>query len=225
MIRLLAIERKFEVGDQTVHALDGVSLEVEPGEYLSIMGPSGSGKSTLLHIIGLLDRPTAGQYWLAGKDVTGLGDQQRAEIRRGKIGFVFQLFHLVPRLTAAGNVELPLTLAGLPREERQERVREILAAYGLNARARHLPHQLSGGERQRVAIARATVTRPEILLADEPTGNLDRGSGHEVIELLENLNRQGLTLLLVTHDPELGRRAARQVRMRDGCILGDGGGE
>lgn len=225
MIRLLAIERKFEVGDQTVHALDGVSLEVEPGEYLSIMGPSGSGKSTLLHIIGLLDRPTAGQYWLAGKDVTGLGDQERAEIRRGKIGFVFQLFHLVPRLTAAGNVELPLTLAGLPREERQERVREILAAYGLNARARHLPHQLSGGERQRVAIARATVTRPEILLADEPTGNLDRGSGHEVIELLENLNRQGLTLLLVTHDPELGRRAARQVRMRDGCILGDGGGE
>lgn len=225
MIRLQAIERKFEVGDQTVYALNGVNLEVESGEYLSIMGPSGSGKSTLLHIIGLLDRPTAGRYRLAGKDVTGLADQERAEIRREKIGFVFQLFHLVPRLTAAGNVELPLTLAGLPREERQERVGEILAAYGLSARAQHLPNQLSGGERQRVAIARATVTRPEILLADEPTGNLDRSSGREVVELLESLNRQGLTLLLVTHDPELGRRAARQVQMRDGCILGDGAGE
>lgn len=225
MIRLQAIQRKFVVGDQTVYALNGVSLEVEHGEYLSIMGPSGSGKSTLLHVIGLLDHPTSGQYWLAGKDVTGLADEERAEIRREKIGFVFQLFHLVPRLTAAGNVELPLTLAGLPRQEREERVRELLAAYGLTARARHLPGQLSGGERQRVAIARATVTRPEILLADEPTGNLDRSSGREIIELLESLNRQGLTLLLVTHDPQLGRRAARQVQMRDGRILGDGRGE
>jgi putative ABC transport system ATP-binding protein len=225
MIRLQAIQRKFVVGDQTVYALDGVSLEVEHGEYLSIMGPSGSGKSTLLNIIGLLDHPTSGQYWLAGKDVTGLADEERAEIRREKIGFVFQLFHLVPRLTAAGNVELPLTLAGLPRQEREERVRELLGVYGLTARARHLPSQLSGGERQRVAIARATVTRPEILLADEPTGNLDRSSGREIIELLESLNRQGLTLLLVTHDPQLGRRAARQVQMRDGRILGDGRGE
>lgn len=225
MIRLQAIQRKFVVGDQTVYALNGVSLEVEHGEYLSIMGPSGSGKSTLLHVIGLLDHPTSGQYWLAGKDVTGLADEERAEIRREKIGFVFQLFHLVPRLTAAGNVELPLTLAGLPRQEREERVRELLAAYGLTARARHLPSQLSGGERQRVAIARATVTRPEILLADEPTGNLDRSSGREIIELLESLNRRGLTLLLVTHDPQLGRRAARQVQMRDGRILGDGRGE
>lgn len=225
MIRLQAIQRKFVVGDQTVYALNGVSLEVEHGEYLSIMGPSGSGKSTLLHVIGLLDHPTSGQYWLAGKDVTGLADEERAEIRREKIGFVFQLFHLVPRLTAAGNVELPLTLAGLPRQEREERVRELLGVYGLAARARHLPSQLSGGERQRVAIARATVTRPEILLADEPTGNLDRSSGREIIELLESLNRQGLTLLLVTHDPQLGRRAARQVQMRDGRILGDGRGE
>ncbi|MBI2087437.1 MAG: ABC transporter ATP-binding protein [Deltaproteobacteria bacterium] len=224
MIRLQAIQRKFVVGDQTVYALNGVSLEVEHGEYLSIMGPSGSGKSTLLNIIGLLDHPTSGQYWLAGKDVTGLADEERAEIRREKIGFVFQLFHLVARLTAAGNVELPLTLAGLPRPEREERVRELLAAYGLTARARHLPGQLSGGERQRVAIARATVTRPEILLADEPTGNLDRSSGREIIELLESLNRQGLTLLLVTHDPQLGRRAARQVQMRDGRISGDGRG-
>jgi putative ABC transport system ATP-binding protein len=220
MIRLEAIERRFAVGDQTVRALDGVSLEVKKGEYLSIMGPSGSGKSTLLHIIGLLDRPSAGRYSLADRDVTGLSDGERARIRRENIGFVFQLFHLVPRLSAAENVELPLTLAGVAREERVERVREILASYGLTARARHLPNQLSGGERQRVAIARATVTRPEILLADEPTGNLDRGSGREVIELLETLNRQGLTLLVVTHDPELGRRAGRQVRMRDGRIVG-----
>jgi putative ABC transport system ATP-binding protein len=220
MIRLEAIERRFAVGDQTVRALDGVSLEVKKGEYLSIMGPSGSGKSTLLHIIGLLDRPSAGRYSLADRDVTGLSDGEQARIRRENIGFVFQLFHLVPRLSAAENVELPLTLAGVAREERVERVREILASYGLTARARHLPNQLSGGERQRVAIARATVTRPEILLADEPTGNLDRGSGREVIELLETLNRQGLTLLVVTHDPELGRRAGRQVRMRDGRIVG-----
>lgn len=220
MIRLEAIERRFAVGDQTVYALDGVSLEIERAEYLSVMGPSGSGKSTLLNIIGLLDRPSAGRYSLAGRDVTGLSDGERARFRRENIGFVFQLFHLVSRLSAAENVELPLTLAGVGREERAERVREILASYGLAARARHLPNQLSGGECQRVAIARATVTRPEILLADEPTGNLDRGSGREVIELLETLNRQGLTLIVVTHDPDLGARAARRVRMRDGRIVG-----
>lgn len=222
MIRLEAIRREFQVGGEPVHALNGVSLTVERGEYLSIMGPSGSGKSTLLHIIGLLDRPTAGRYWLAGRNVTGLSDQERALIRREKIGFVFQLFHLVPRLTAAQNIELPLTLDGLPPEKRTDRVQSILAAYGLAARARHLPNQLSGGERQRVAIARAAVTRPEILLADEPTGNLDRASGREVIELLERLNHEGLTLILVTHDPELGSRARRWLQMRDGCLLADG---
>lgn len=222
MIRLEAIRREFRVGGEPVHALNGVSLTVERGEYLSIMGPSGSGKSTLLHIIGLLDQPTAGRYWLAGRDVTGLSDQERALIRREQIGFVFQLFHLVPRLTAAQNIELPLTLDGLPPESRRDRVQAILAAYGLAARARHLPNQLSGGERQRVAIARAAVTRPEILLADEPTGNLDRASGREVIELLERLNHEGLTLILVTHDPELGSRASRRVQMRDGCLLADG---
>ncbi|OGQ84329.1 MAG: macrolide ABC transporter ATP-binding protein [Deltaproteobacteria bacterium RIFCSPLOWO2_12_FULL_57_22] len=222
MIRLEAIRREFQVGGEPVHALNGVSLTVERGEYLSIMGPSGSGKSTLLHIIGLLDRPTAGRYWLAGRNVTGLSDQERALIRREKIGFVFQLFHLVPRLTAAQNIELPLTLDGLPPEKRTDRVQSILAAYGLAARARHLPNQLSGGERQRVAIARAAVTRPEILLADEPTGNLDRASGREVIELLERLNHEGLTLILVTHDPELGSRARRRLQMRDGCLLADG---
>jgi len=222
MIRLEGISRTFEVGGEPVHALNGVSLTVERGEYLSIMGPSGSGKSTLLHIIGLLDRPTAGRYWLAGRNVTGLSDQERALIRREKIGFVFQLFHLVPRLTAAQNIELPLTLDGLPPEKRTDRVQSILAAYGLAARARHLPNQLSGGERQRVAIARAAVTRPEILLADEPTGNLDRASGREVIELLERLNHEGLTLILVTHDPELGSRARCRLQMRDGCLLADG---
>ncbi|OGP26618.1 MAG: macrolide ABC transporter ATP-binding protein [Deltaproteobacteria bacterium GWA2_57_13] len=222
MIRLEAIRREFQVGGEPVHALNGVSLTVERGEYLSIMGPSGSGKSTLLHIIGLLDRPTAGRYWLAGRNVTGLSDQERALIRREKIGFVFQLFHLVPRLTAAQNIELPLTLDGLPPEKRTDRVQSILAAYGLAARARHLPNQLSGGERQRVAIARAAVTRPEILLADEPTGNLDRASGREVIELLERLNHEGLTLILVTHDPELGSRARCRLQMRDGCLLADG---
>jgi len=222
VIRLEAIRREFQVGGEPVHALNGVSLTVERGEYLSIMGPSGSGKSTLLHIIGLLDRPTAGRYWLAGRNVTGLSDQERALIRREKIGFVFQLFHLVPRLTAAQNIELPLTLDGLPPEKRTDRVQSILAAYGLAARARHLPNQLSGGERQRVAIARAAVTRPEILLADEPTGNLDRASGREVIELLERLNHEGLTLILVTHDPELGSRARRWLQMRDGCLLADG---
>jgi len=222
VIRLEAIRREFQVGGEPVHALNGVSLTVERGEYLSIMGPSGSGKSTLLHIIGLLDRPTAGRYWLAGRNVTGLSDQERALIRREKIGFVFQLFHLVPRLTAAQNIELPLTLDGLPPEKRTDRVQSILAAYGLAARARHLPNQLSGGERQRVAIARAAVTRPEILLADEPTGNLDRASGREVIELLERLNHEGLTLILVTHDPELGSRARRRLQMRDGCLLADG---
>ena len=222
MIRLEAIRREFQVGGEPVHALNGVSLTVERGEYLSIMGPSGSGKSTLLHIIGLLDRPTAGRYWLAGRNVTGLSDQERALIRREKIGFVFQLFHLVPRLTAAQNIELPLTLDGLPPEKRTDRVQSILAAYGLAARARHLPNQLSGGERQRVAIARAAVTRPEILLADEPTGNLDRASGREVIELLERLNHEGLTLILVTHDPELGSRARCRLQMRDGYLLADG---
>jgi putative ABC transport system ATP-binding protein len=222
VIRLEAIRREFQVGGEPIHALNGVSLTVERGEYLSIMGPSGSGKSTLLHIIGLLDRPTAGKYWLAGRNVTGLSDQERALIRREKIGFVFQLFHLVPRLTAAQNIELPLTLDGLPPEKRGDRVQSILGAYGLAARARHLPNQLSGGERQRVAIARAAVTRPEILLADEPTGNLDRASGREVIELLERLNHEGLTLILVTHDPELGSRARRRLQMRDGCLLADG---
>lgn len=221
MIQLEGVHRRFQVGDQTVHALNDICFGIASGEYVSIMGPSGSGKSTLLHIIGLLDRPDAGTYRLDGRDVTGLSEQELARLRRERIGFVFQFFHLVPRLTAAENVELPLTLAGVAPSERREKVSGALVAYGLADRAGHRPDQLSGGQRQRVAIARATVTAPTVLLADEPTGNLDRASGHEVVDLLEDLCQQGITLVIVTHDPDLGQRAARQLRMSDGRIVAD----
>lgn len=219
MIDLQHIHRNFQVGDQVVHALDDINLQIAAGEYVSIMGPSGSGKSTLLNLIGLLDRPSDGLYLLNNEDVTTLSDQQQAETRNRQIGFVFQAFHLVPRLTAAENVELPLMLAGLPPNERKLRVAHTLEALGLTDRAHHKPDQLSGGQRQRVAIARATVTEPKVLLADEPTGNLDHKSGEDVINVLESLNNRGITLLLVTHDLELGERAHRQLKMRDGCIV------
>lgn len=219
MIDLQHIHRNFQVGDQVVHALDDINLQIAAGEYVSIMGPSGSGKSTLLNLIGLLDRPSDGLYLLNNEDVTTLSDQQQAETRNRQIGFVFQAFHLVPRLTAAENVELPLMLAGLPPDERKLRVAHTLEALGLTDRAHHKPDQLSGGQRQRVAIARATVTEPKVLLADEPTGNLDHKSGEDVINVLESLNNRGITLLLVTHDLELGERAHRQLKMRDGCIV------
>ena len=218
MIELQAIERVFQVGDQQVHALSDVNLEIGAGEYVSIMGPSGSGKSTLLNVIGLLDRATSGTYRLDGRDVTGLSDEEQAQVRRSKIGFVFQFFHLVPRLTALENVELPMLLEGLPARERRQRASELLRDYGLADRTHHRPDQLSGGQRQRVAIARATVMRPPVLLADEPTGNLDRASSQDVVEILERLNRAGATLILVTHDPDLGDRASRKVRMKDGRI-------
>jgi len=224
MITLRAIRRVFQVGDQEVHALDDVNLTVQAGDYLSIMGPSGSGKSTLLNIIGLLDRPTSGSYELDGRDVTSLSDDEQARTRREKIGFVFQFFHLVPRLTAAENVELPMVLGGLPPAERQERVNHALDAMDLADRAHHRPDQLSGGQRQRVAIARATVMEPAVLLADEPTGNLDRASGGEVIHILEQLNTKGITLLVVTHDPDIGGRARRRIHMVDGRIVDDAGG-
>jgi putative ABC transport system ATP-binding protein len=214
-------QRLFTVGDQVVRALDDVDLDIEAGEYAAIIGPSGSGKSTLLNAIGLLDKLTDGSYLLEGTDVTHLSDDALAATRREKIGFVFQFFHLVPRLTAAQNVELPLILSDVAPEERRERVVEVLQAYGLADRAHHRPDQLSGGQRQRVAIARATVTRPQVILADEPTGNLDRASGHDVVEILENLNRSGITLLVVTHDPELAARATRKIRMVDGKIVSD----
>ncbi len=221
MIFLREVHRAFRVGDDEVQALRNVSLEVGPGEYVSVMGPSGSGKSTLLNIIGLLDRPTAGVYRLDEEDVTALTDFRAAQVRREKIGFVFQFFHLVPRLTAAENVELPLVLAGLPSAERATIVSGLLREFGIAHRARHRPDQLSGGERQRVAIARAMVMRPAAILADEPTGNLDQPTGREVLQLLEALNARGVALILVTHDPALGNRARRQIRMVDGEVHTD----
>ncbi|MCK4485290.1 MAG: ABC transporter ATP-binding protein [Desulfobacterales bacterium] len=221
MIYLAGIERIFQVGDEAVHALSNVNLTVHAGEYIAIMGPSGSGKSTLLNIIGLLDRPDRGVYRLEDVDATDLTDDQQASVRRHKIGFVFQFFHLIPRLTAAENVELPLILAGVDPAERQSRVQAALSALGLSGRAKHRPDQLSGGQRQRVAIARATIMQPNVILADEPTGNLDRNSGKDVIQSLEDLNKKGMTLILVTHDPDLGSRALRKVQMVDGKILED----
>jgi len=231
MIELDRISRGFQVGDQLVQALREVSLTINAGEFVSIMGPSGSGKSTLLNLLGLLDRPNSGTYRLDGADVTGLDDAAAATVRREKIGFVFQFFHLVPRLTAAGNVALPLLLAGMAPSERKAKVARLLADVGLSARTEHLPSQLSGGQLQRVAIARAMSMNPALLLADEPTGNLDRATGREVLALLEDLNRRGTTLILVTHDQEIGARAKRHIAMEDGRVVGDthpspaGGGE
>jgi putative ABC transport system ATP-binding protein len=224
MIELTHIDRHFQVGDQLVKALDDVSLHIGAGEYVSIMGPSGSGKSTLLNLIGLLDRPTAGRYRLDGTDVTSLSDVEQAQVRNSQIGFVFQMFHLVPRLTAAENVELPLLLAGVPAEERHRRVAAALRDLGIEDRGHHKPDQLSGGQRQRVAIARATISAPRVILADEPTGNLDRKSGGDVIRILEGLVDAGITLIMVTHDPDMGERATRQLHMMDGRIVRDESG-
>jgi putative ABC transport system ATP-binding protein len=221
MIRLVGITRTFPVGGQPVHALRDIHLTFQGGEHTAIMGPSGSGKSTLLNIMGLLDRPNAGTYQLDGVETTILGEERRALLRREQIGFVFQSFHLVPRLSASENVELPLVLAGTPPRERRERVASILQVLGLSDRAHHRPDQLSGGQRQRVAIARATVMEPRLILADEPTGNLDRASGQDVLRTLESLNARGLTLLVVTHDPQIGGRARRRIRMEDGAIVED----
>jgi len=223
MIQLAGIERIFQVGDETVHALSNVNFTVHQGEYVAIMGPSGSGKSTLLNIVGLLDRPDKGIYSLEDLNTTELTDDQQASVRCHKIGFVFQFFHLVPRLTSAENVELPMILAGIDPGERKTRVQAALSSLGIRERAKHRPDQLSGGQRQRVAIARATIMRPDIILADEPTGNLDRTSGIEVIQILEDLNNKGMTLIMVTHDPELGKRASRRVRLVDGKISTDTG--
>lgn len=219
MIRLQNIRRTFQVGDELVHALVDIDEEIRAGEHIAIMGPSGSGKSTLLNILGCLDKPTAGHYTLDGREVAHLDDAALTQVRRHQIGFVFQFFHLVHRLSAADNVELPMIFAGLPRVERRRRVDESLAAVGLTARARHLPDQLSGGERQRVALARATIMRPAILLADEPTGNLDSKSGRAVLDLLGGMNRDGLTLVVVTHDPKVAQRADRVLVLVDGRIV------
>lgn len=221
MIRLTGITRSFHVGDEEVHALRSVDLNIEAGEYVSIMGPSGSGKSSLLNILGLLDRPNAGTYQLDRRDVTGLTDDDLARVRREKIGFVFQFFHLVPRLTAAQNIELPMVLAGVAPEERQPRLSTLLKEYGLENRSDHRPDQLSGGQCQRVAIARAMSMKPAVILADEPTGNLDSVTGKEVMALLEGLHAAGGTLIMVTHDQELGNRARRRLRLVDGALVSD----
>jgi putative ABC transport system ATP-binding protein len=223
MIALSGISRTFQVGDQAVHALAGVDLAIPDGQYLSIMGPSGSGKSTLLNILGCLDRPTSGSYVLDDREVARLDETELSSIRRHKIGFVFQFFHLVPRLTATENIELPMLFAGVEPEERKTRIGRALESVGLGKRAGHRPDQLSGGERQRVAIARAMVMEPRILLADEPTGNLDSRSGGEIVELIEDLNRKGITLIVVTHDPAVGGRAGRRVRLADGKVVSDEG--
>ena len=221
LIELAGIERSFRLGDTTVHALAGLDLRIGAGEYVAVMGPSGSGKSTLLNLLGLLDRPQSGTYRLDGRDVTTLSPDEQAAVRSAKIGFVFQSFHLVPRLTAAENIALPMLLAGIAPAERQRRVAAALVDFGLDQRADHRPDELSGGQRQRVAIARATIMQPPLLLADEPTGNLDRHTGDEVIHLLEALNARGVTLVIVTHDAALGARARRQLLMEDGRLQSD----
>ncbi len=221
MIHLADITRIFQMGDQSVYALNKVRLNIAVGEYVSIMGPSGSGKSTLLNIIGLLDQPDKGCYELDGKNVTDLTKDEQAQTRRDKIGFVFQSFHLIPRLTAAENIEIPLILSEIPPDERKSRVVEALHAFDLQSRAQHRPAELSGGQRQRVAIARATILRPKAILADEPTGNLDHSIGAEVMMLLEALCQTGTTLIVVTHDRELSARAKRHIGMRDGKIVTD----
>ena len=221
MIEVRAASRSFRMGDSEVLALRNVSLRIAAGEYVSVMGPSGSGKSTLLNLLGLLDRPDAGEYLLGGVATATLAEEQRARLRRERIGFVFQSYHLVPRLSAAENIELPLVLAGQAPRARSIRVTEILQRLNLSDRAAHLPSELSGGQRQRVAIGRAIAMKPGLLLADEPTGNLDSRSGAEVTALLEELNGSGITLLVVTHDTALGARARRHLRMRDGTIVAD----
>jgi putative ABC transport system ATP-binding protein len=221
VIDLQGITKEYNMGQQTIHALRGIDLVVEDGEFLAIMGPSGSGKSTLMNMIGCLDQPTAGSYALDGVDVSELSDDELARVRNKRIGFVFQQFNLLARTTALKQVELPLMYAGVSRRERRRQAREALAAVGLQDRMDHRPDELSGGQQQRVAIARALATQPSIILADEPTGNLDSASGDEILAVFEELNHQGITVIFVTHDPEVSDRARRIVWLRDGLIVSD----
>ncbi len=218
------LARHYVVGGEVVRALDGVSFEIARGEFVAIVGQSGSGKSTLMNLIGCLDTPTAGTYRLNGADVAGLSDDALADLRNREIGFVFQTFQLLPRATALANVELPLVYRGVPRRGRRQRAEAALAAVGLTNRMHHRPNELSGGQRQRVAIARALVGEPSILLADEPTGNLDSATGEEIIRLFDELHRRGHTIVLVTHEPRLAARCPRAIRLSDGRVVGDGPG-
>jgi putative ABC transport system ATP-binding protein len=224
LIQLEDIKRYYKVGSEEVHALDGVSISIEKGEWASIIGQSGSGKSTLMNVLGCLDTPTGGRYILNGKDVSGMSDNALADIRNQEIGFIFQTFQLLPRETAQANVELPLVYRGLRAKERHARAKAALEKVGLGNRVHHRPNELSGGQRQRVAIARALVTEPSLLLADEPTGNLDSATGEEIIRLFEQLHGAGHTLVLVTHEPSIAARCPRAVRLMDGKVVSDGPG-
>jgi putative ABC transport system ATP-binding protein len=224
LIQLEDIKRYYKVGSEEVHALDGVSIAIDKGEWASIIGQSGSGKSTLMNVLGCLDTPTSGRYILNGKDVSGMSDNALADIRNQEIGFIFQTFQLLPRETAQANVELPLVYRGLRAKERHQRATAALEKVGLANRVHHRPNELSGGQRQRVAIARALVTEPSLLLADEPTGNLDSATGEEIIRLFEQLHAAGHTLVLVTHEPSIAARCPRAVRLMDGKVVSDGPG-
>jgi putative ABC transport system ATP-binding protein len=221
VIRTEALAKVYQMGAEEVHALRGVDLEIHKGEYVAIMGPSGSGKSTLMNLIGCLDSPSSGRYWLAGRLVSELDDDELAYIRNKEIGFVFQTFNLLPRATALHNVELPLIYNGTPAEERVERAKKALERVDLTPRMHHKPNELSGGQRQRVAIARALVNNPSIVLADEPTGNLDSKTGEEIMNLFENLHGQGNTIILVTHEMDIAQHAHRVIFIRDGKIASD----
>lgn len=221
IIRIEGLTKFYKIGNETIKALNGVNLSVSKNEYLALMGPSGSGKSTLMNIIGCLDTPTSGTYRLNGPDVAGLADAELAEIRNKEIGFVFQTFNLLPRYSALDNVALPLVYAGVPREKRIERAKEVLTMVGLGDRMTHKPNELSGGQRQRVAVARALVNKPSIILADEPTGNLDTKTSHEIMALFNEIHRSGNTIILVTHEEDIARMAHRIVRMRDGVVESD----
>ncbi len=221
VIRVRQLEKNYRMGAETIHALNGVDCEIGENEYVAVMGPSGSGKSTLMNIIGCLDRPSDGEYWLSGENVSEFGDRALARVRNRRIGFVFQTFNLLTRANALQNVEVPLMYGGVGRRERRARAREALSRVGLGDRMKHKPNELSGGQRQRVAVARALVNEPDILLADEPTGNLDSRTGQEIMNLFGTLHQAGQTIILVTHEPHIAARARRHVHLRDGLVTED----